>query len=99
MFQDAIGSVQRGIEVLEFVAGIPHLLKGEFAERAGRNVDALTTLAAGRVRRAVQFPGDGTHVDVFSGAGLWQHVRARVARLARQFNHPECWQRDRALRA
>ena len=26
---DALGSVQRGIEVIEFACGIPHLLKGE----------------------------------------------------------------------
>jgi len=26
---DAMGSVQRGIEVIEFACGIPHLLKGE----------------------------------------------------------------------
>src|SRR5215831_5867476 len=28
-FQDAIGSVERGIEVVEFACGVPHLLKGE----------------------------------------------------------------------
>ena len=27
---DAMGSVQRGMEVVEFACGIPHLLKGEF---------------------------------------------------------------------
>src|SRR5918912_1922980 len=36
---DAIGSVQRGIEVVEFACGIPHLLKGEYAENVGTNVD------------------------------------------------------------
>src|SRR5437763_1407411 len=39
---DAIGSVQRGIEVVEFACGIPHLLKGEFAENAGTQVDTHT---------------------------------------------------------
>ena len=29
---DAMGSVQRGIEVVEFACGIPHLLKGEYAD-------------------------------------------------------------------
>src|SRR5262245_36488180 len=28
---DAMGSVQRGIEVVEFACGIPHLLKGEYS--------------------------------------------------------------------
>jgi malonate-semialdehyde dehydrogenase (acetylating)/methylmalonate-semialdehyde dehydrogenase len=39
---DAAGSVQRGIEVVEFACGIPHLLKGEFSENVGTAVDAHT---------------------------------------------------------
>src|SRR4029079_1937887 len=39
---DAIGSVQRGIEVVEFACGIPHLLKGEHAENVGTQVDTHT---------------------------------------------------------
>ena len=39
---DALGSVQRGIEVVEFACGIPHLLKGEYAENAGTQVDTHT---------------------------------------------------------
>jgi len=39
---DAIGSVQRGIEVVEFACGIPHLLKGEFSENVGTQVDTHT---------------------------------------------------------
>jgi malonate-semialdehyde dehydrogenase (acetylating)/methylmalonate-semialdehyde dehydrogenase len=40
VFLDAMGSVQRGIEVVEFAAGAPHLLKGSFSESVGRDVDA-----------------------------------------------------------
>ena len=36
---DAEGSVQRGLEVVEFATGIPHLLKGEWAESVGRGID------------------------------------------------------------
>jgi malonate-semialdehyde dehydrogenase (acetylating) / methylmalonate-semialdehyde dehydrogenase len=36
---DAMGSVQRGIEVIEFACGIPQLLKGEHAENVGTGVD------------------------------------------------------------
>ena len=36
---DAGGSVQRGIEVIEFAMGIPHLIKGEFSEEVGTGVD------------------------------------------------------------
>jgi malonate-semialdehyde dehydrogenase (acetylating)/methylmalonate-semialdehyde dehydrogenase len=39
---DAMGSVQRGIEVIEFACGIPHLLKGEHSENVGSGVDCHT---------------------------------------------------------
>src|SRR5262245_6386646 len=39
---DAMGSVQRGIEVVEFACGIPQLLKGEHAENVGTQVDTHT---------------------------------------------------------
>ena len=32
---DSKGDIQRGIEVIEFAIGIPHLLKGEYTEGAG----------------------------------------------------------------
>ncbi len=44
VFLDAMGSVQRGIEVIEFAAGAPHLLKGEHAGSVGRGVDAHSRL-------------------------------------------------------
>jgi malonate-semialdehyde dehydrogenase (acetylating)/methylmalonate-semialdehyde dehydrogenase len=36
---DARGDIQRGLEVVEFACGIPHLLKGEYSEGAGPNID------------------------------------------------------------
>jgi malonate-semialdehyde dehydrogenase (acetylating)/methylmalonate-semialdehyde dehydrogenase len=42
VLEDAMGSVQRGIEVVEFACGIPHLLKGEFSENVGSQVDTHT---------------------------------------------------------
>ena len=39
---DALGSVTRGIEVVEFACGIPHLLKGEYSENVGSGVDCHT---------------------------------------------------------
>src|SRR5207245_5842252 len=39
---DAIGSVERGIEVVEFACGLPHLLKGEHSENVGTDVDCYT---------------------------------------------------------
>ncbi|MGB3338689.1 MAG: CoA-acylating methylmalonate-semialdehyde dehydrogenase [Devosia sp.] len=38
-FDDAKGDVLRGLEVAEFVAGAPHLLKGAFTEGAGPGID------------------------------------------------------------
>jgi malonate-semialdehyde dehydrogenase (acetylating) / methylmalonate-semialdehyde dehydrogenase len=37
---DAEGSITRGIEVIEFATGIPHLLKGEFSDNVGAGVDS-----------------------------------------------------------
>ena len=37
---DAKGSVIRGLEVVEFACGIPHLLKGEFSNNVGSNIDS-----------------------------------------------------------
>ncbi|MFN0194340.1 MAG: CoA-acylating methylmalonate-semialdehyde dehydrogenase [Aestuariivirga sp.] len=36
---DAAGDLQRGIEVVEFACGIPHLLKGEYTDGAGPGID------------------------------------------------------------
>jgi len=36
---DAKGDIQRGVEVVEFACGIPHLMKGEFTEGAGPAID------------------------------------------------------------
>ncbi|HEY8190319.1 MAG TPA: aldehyde dehydrogenase family protein, partial [Micavibrio sp.] len=42
ILSDAAGEVQRGIEVVEFACGIPHLMKGEFSENAGSNIDTYS---------------------------------------------------------
>lgn len=39
---DAHGELARGLEVVEFACGIPHLLKGEFSENVGTGVDAYS---------------------------------------------------------
>ena len=33
------GDIQRGLEVIEFSAGAPHLLKGEYSTGAGAGID------------------------------------------------------------
>lgn len=39
---DAKGDIQRGLEVIEFAVGIPHLLKGEYTEGAGTGIDVYS---------------------------------------------------------
>ena len=40
--EDAKGSITRGLEVVEFACGIPHLLKGEFSYNVGTNIDSFS---------------------------------------------------------
>ncbi len=40
VLSDARGEMTRGIEVVEFACGIPHLLKGEFSESVGSGIDS-----------------------------------------------------------
>ena len=39
---DSLGDIQRGIEVIEFAVGIPHLMKGEYTEGAGGGIDVYS---------------------------------------------------------
>ena len=74
---DAAGSVQRGIEVVEFVCGVPHLLKGERAEDVGRGLDCHSALPAARGLRAaspLQLPRHGAALDVPGGDRLREHL-------------------------
>ncbi len=40
VLSDAMGSLTRGLEVVEFACGMPQLLKGEFAENVGSGIDS-----------------------------------------------------------
>jgi malonate-semialdehyde dehydrogenase (acetylating)/methylmalonate-semialdehyde dehydrogenase len=42
VFSDAQGEVQRGIEVIEYVCGLPELLKGEYSEQASGGIDVYS---------------------------------------------------------
>ena len=43
---DARGDIQRGLEVIEFSCGIPHLLKGEYTQGAGPGIDVYSSRQA-----------------------------------------------------
>jgi malonate-semialdehyde dehydrogenase (acetylating)/methylmalonate-semialdehyde dehydrogenase len=40
--EDALGEVQRGLEVIEFATNIAHLMKGEYSEQVSTGVDTYT---------------------------------------------------------
>ena len=42
VLSDALGEVQRGLEVAEFACGVPHLIKGEFSDQVSAGVDAFS---------------------------------------------------------
>ncbi len=42
VLHDADGSIQRGLEVVEFACGIPHLIKGEYNDQVGTGVDTYS---------------------------------------------------------
>ena len=42
VLSDARGSVQRGLEVVEFACGIPHLMKGEYSDNVSSGIDVYS---------------------------------------------------------
>jgi malonate-semialdehyde dehydrogenase (acetylating) / methylmalonate-semialdehyde dehydrogenase len=42
LLDDSMGELQRGLDVVEFVCGIPHLLKGEFTQGAGPGINVYS---------------------------------------------------------
>ncbi|MGH8195416.1 MAG: CoA-acylating methylmalonate-semialdehyde dehydrogenase [Woeseiaceae bacterium] len=42
VLSDAAGSVQRGLEVVEFTCGIPHLIKGDYNDQVSNSVDCYS---------------------------------------------------------
>ncbi len=42
VLSDSRGDIQRGLEVIEFACGIPHLLKGEYTQGAGPGIDVYS---------------------------------------------------------
>ena len=57
---DSKGDIQRGLEVIEFACGIPHVLKGEYTEGAGPGIDVYSMrqpLGVGAGITPFNFPG------------------------------------------
>ncbi len=65
VLSDALGEVSRGLEVVEFACGIPHLLKGGYTESVSTGVDVHSKrqpLGRRRHHQPVQLPGHGADV-------------------------------------
>ncbi|MBB5121054.1 methylmalonate-semialdehyde dehydrogenase [Streptomyces eurocidicus] len=67
---DALGDLQRGLEVVEFAAGIPHLLKGEFTDNAGSGIDVHS------LRRPIGVVAGITPFNFPAMIPLWQAAPA-----------------------
>ena len=64
---DALGEVQRGLEVVEFACNIAHLLKGDYSEQVSTSVDTYTLRQPLGVVAGItpfNFPTMVPHVDV-----------------------------------
>ena len=77
---DAKGDIQRGYEVVEFVMGVPHLMKGEFTDGAGPGIDAYS------MRQPLGVTAGITPFNFPAMIPMWKF--APVDRL-RQHLHPE----------
>ncbi|HEJ9056860.1 TPA: CoA-acylating methylmalonate-semialdehyde dehydrogenase [Serratia fonticola] len=44
VYSDALGELTRGMEVVEFACGIPHLIKGEYSPDVGTGVDSFSLM-------------------------------------------------------
>jgi malonate-semialdehyde dehydrogenase (acetylating) / methylmalonate-semialdehyde dehydrogenase len=80
VFSDAQGEVQRGIEVVEFACGVPHLLKGDYTEQIGGGIDNWSMRQPLGGNYPFQFPGDGADVDVSGRHRLREYFRAKAFR-------------------
>jgi malonate-semialdehyde dehydrogenase (acetylating) / methylmalonate-semialdehyde dehydrogenase len=69
--EDAKGDVIRGLEVCEFVIGIPHLSKSEFTEGAGPNIDMYS------IRQAVGIGAGITPFNFPAMIPLWKCLPRR----------------------
>ena len=70
VFSDAKGEVMRGIEIVEFACGIPHLFKGQYSDQIGGGIDNWSMRQA---LGAVSY----THLDVYKRQRLvsfWRRV-------------------------
>lgn len=69
-FDDALGEIQRGIDVVEFACGIPHLMKGELSPNVGGDIDTYS------IREALGVVGGITPFNFPVMVPCWMGVMA-----------------------
>jgi malonate-semialdehyde dehydrogenase (acetylating)/methylmalonate-semialdehyde dehydrogenase len=70
VLSDALGEVARGLEVVEFACGIPHLLKGEYSEQASTGIDVYS------IRQPVGVVGGITPFNFPAMVPMWMFAPA-----------------------
>jgi malonate-semialdehyde dehydrogenase (acetylating)/methylmalonate-semialdehyde dehydrogenase len=70
VLSDALGEVARGLEVVEFACGIPHLLKGEYTEQASTGIDVYS------IRQPVGVVGGITPFNFPAMVPMWMFAPA-----------------------
>ena len=74
---DARGELQRGLEVVEFATGIPHLIKGEFSDGVARGIDMhsmrqpLGMVSRERFSRRMESMGSRASASPPAGASVY----------------------------
>ena len=80
VYEDAKGSLTRGLEVVEFACGIPQMLKGEFTENVGSEVDSWSIRQPLGVCAGItpfNFPAM-VPMDVSYGNCLWKFIYTKT---------------------
>ena len=74
VISDAIGEVQRGMEVVEFATGAPQLLKSEFTENVGTRVDSYA------MRQPLGVVAGITPFNFPAMVPMWMYPVAKIGR-------------------
>ena len=80
--EDAKGSITRGLEVVEFACGIPHLLKGEFSQNVGTEIDSWSVRQPLGICAGItpfNFPAM-VPMDVSNFYSLWKYIYFKTFR-------------------
>jgi malonate-semialdehyde dehydrogenase (acetylating)/methylmalonate-semialdehyde dehydrogenase len=70
VLSDALGEVARGLEIVEFACGIPHLLKGGYTEQASTGIDVFS------IRQPVGVVGGITPFNFPAMVPMWMFAPA-----------------------